>query len=165
MKILTYPDLVLSRKTMVVRVVNKKIRQLSEKMLELMYKHNGVGLAANQIGISLCILVANPTKKPSDELVLINPQIIKTSKETSEEKESCLSIPGISAQVRRYVMLTCQGVNPKGKRVKYEFSNLLARVVQHEIDHLNGILFIDRISEDKKKSLLEKYFQWTGRQK
>jgi peptide deformylase len=157
MKILTYPHPFLNRKSIPVKIFNKNLHQLCQKMFELMYKQNGVGLAATQTGLPHSILVANQTKKTSDEIMLINPRIIKTSKETCEEEEGCLSFPGLSAKVKRSVKITCQSFNLEGEKTISDFEGLLSRVIQHEIDHLNGILFIDRLPEDKKKLLIKNY--------
>ncbi|MFH1231767.1 MAG: peptide deformylase [Planctomycetota bacterium] len=157
MKILTYPDQFLSRESTPVKVFNKNLRQLCQKMFELMYKQNGVGLSATQIGLPHSIVVVNPTKKTSDEIVLINPKIIKTSGKTCEEEEGCLSVPNLSAGIKRFVKITCQSFNLEGKKTISDFEGLLSRIIQHEIDHLNGILFIDRLPEDKRKLLLQNY--------
>jgi peptide deformylase len=157
MKILTYPDPFLSRKSITVKSFNKNLRQLCQKMLELMYKQNGVGLAATQIGILYSIIVINPTKKTSDEIVLINPKIIKASPKVCEEEEGCLSIPNLSAKIKRLEKITCQFFNAEGRKNILDFDVFLSRIIQHEIDHLNGILFIDRLSADKRKLLLQTY--------
>lgn len=157
MKILIYPDPFLSRKSTPVKVFNKNLSQLCQKMFESMYKQNGVGLSATQIGLTHSIIVVNPTKKTSDEIVLINPRIIKRSDETCEEEEGCLSVPNLAAKIKRFVKITCQSFNLEGKKIISDFESLLSRIIQHEIDHLNGILFIDRLPEDKRKLLLQNY--------
>ena len=156
MKILVYPDPFLNKKTTLVKVFNKSIQKPVRKMFNMMYKENGVGLAANQIGLPHRILVINLTKMTSDEIVLINPKITKTSGKICEE-EGCLSVPGLVAEVKRFTKVTCRTYNMKGQKIEAVFEGLLARVVQHEIDHLNGILFIDRLDEAKKKTLLKQY--------
>lgn len=154
MKILTYPHPALQRKSVTVKVFNKELANIARKMFQLMYKLNGVGLAATQVGLPYSIAVINPTRKTSDEIVLLNPRFIKTSKETITEDEGCLSVPGVSAQVKRHISVTCEYHNLKGEKIILEARELLAKILQHEIDHLNGILFIDKLSANERKSAL-----------
>jgi len=158
MKVLTYPHKSLTKKAAPVKAFNNTIRDLARKMFQLMYKENGVGLAATQIGEACRLIVVNPTKKSSDEIVLVNPQIAKSSGNICEE-EGCLSLPGISAKVNRSLKITCHAFNLKGEKINDEFEDILARVVQHEIDHLNGILFVDRLSPGEKDALIKKYLR------
>lgn len=155
MKILTYPHPALGKKAPAIRLFNKELANITRKMFQLMYKLNGVGLAANQVGLPYSIAVINPTRKESDELVLVNPRITKTSSETIIEDEGCLSLPGISAQVRRHIGVTCEYCDLKGEKKVLAAQALLAKILQHEIDHLNGILFIDRISVAERQVALQ----------
>ena len=156
MKILTYPHPTLRKKAAVIKVFNKELANIARKMFQFMYKLNGVGLAATQVGLPYSIAVINPTRKAADEIVLINPRFIKTSRETVTEDEGCLSVPGLSARVKRHLGVTCEYYNLKGEQVILEARELLARILQHETDHLNGILFIDRLSAEERKSALQK---------
>jgi len=156
MKILTYPHPSLKRKAAAIKVFNKELAKIAKDMFQFMYKLNGVGLAATQIGLPYNIAVVNPTRKTSDEIVLINPRFTKASKETVNEEEGCLSVPGISARVKRHTGVTCEYYNLKGEKIILEARELLARILQHETDHLNGVLFIDRLTDDEKKALLSK---------
>ena len=111
-------------------------------MAEIMYKEEGIGLAANQIGIDRQIMTVDTGK---GLLVLINPQVMESYGEESAE-EGCLSLPDIRVQVKRAQEIIVGGLNEEGKKIKIKTGGLLARAIQHEIDHLNGILIIDRIS-------------------
>lgn len=119
--------------------IDRKIKQLLDNMAETMYAADGVGLAAPQVGVSLRIVVIDIGE---GLLELINPEII--SKEGSEtDTEGCLSVPGMYGEVERYASVTVEALNRSGKKFRVNGSGLLARALQHEIDHLNGILFIE----------------------
>lgn len=118
-----------------------KIQELIKNMREIMIKEKGVGLAANQIGLDAQIFVMGPGE---DFFAFINPKITKYSKEMEEMEEGCLSVPGIAGIVSRPVAVEIKGYNEKGKEVKKKFEGVFARICQHEYDHLNGILFIDK---------------------
>ena len=137
---------VLRTKAEPVAEVNDEIRQLIDDMFETMYKDNGVGLAGPQVDKSLRLFVVD-----ADDGVrraFINPQIIKTSEEVGEYDEGCLSVPGVYETITRPLRVTVQALNENGKRFTIDADGLLARVVQHEYDHLNGVLFIDRGDKD-----------------
>ena len=133
---------ILRQKAEPVAEVNDEIRQLAEDMFETMIEKEGVGLAAPQIGKSLrmFVLIADDDVRR----VFINPQIIQTSSETSEYDEGCLSIPQVYETIVRPVRVTVQALNEKGRPFTLEADWLLARIIQHEYDHLDGILYIDR---------------------
>ena len=120
-------------------------------MAETMYSAPGIGLAATQVGVAKQVLVADTAaRKPESELiVLINPEIVAAEGEVLFE-EGCLSVPDYQAEVKRHERITVRGLNLKGEEVEIEAEGLLAIVLQHEIDHLNGILFIDRLSKLKR---------------
>jgi peptide deformylase len=164
--ILKYPDPKLRRKAQDVRQINKDLKQLARKMLDLMYKENGVGLAATQVGKPLRMLVINLSKKPAGEIVLINPKINKKSGKIHEE-EGCLSVPGFSAKVSRHKRILCEALNLDGRKIEIDtglipvteeqsIQDNLSRVIQHEMDHLDGVLFVDYLTEEEKKALKEK---------
>lgn len=125
--------------------------KLVQDMIETMYKAPGVGLAAPQIGVSKRIMVTDPTagEKKNRVITLVNPEIVSTEGEQFEE-EGCLSIPGFSATVVRPKKVVLQGVDLEGKEVVVEGSDLLARAFCHELDHLNGVLFLDHLSFIKR---------------
>ena len=133
---------VLRQKAEPVAEVNDEIRQLANDMLETMIEADGVGLAGPQVGKSLRIFVA----MADDDVkrVFINPQIIKTSEEVGDYEEGCLSIPQVYESITRPVRVTIQALNEKGRPFTLDADGLLARIIQHENDHLDGILYIDR---------------------
>ena len=155
--IVKYPDPVLAKKADPVTVFDSELKQLADDMFESMYAAEGIGLAAPQIGISKRMYVTDVSfgKKPEDKLVLINPEIIAREGKQTEE-EGCLSLPEIRDKVSRsfFVRMRAQDVN--GKWFEVEGEELPARAFQHELDHLDGILFIDRVSRLKRDLILRK---------
>ncbi len=137
-------DILRQKAKEVVDVKSKKTQQLIYNMAETMKKEDGIGLAAPQINESLRIVVVNATNKP---LVLINPKITKKSWKKESGEEGCLSVPNVYGMVKRHKSIKVKFLNQRGKRVKIQAQDMLARVIQHEIDHLDGILFIDKAKE------------------
>lgn len=131
---------ILKQKAVAVTKVSTKIRDLIQSMTETMYAADGVGLAAPQVGVSQRIIVVDAG---DGLLCLINPVIIKAEGKESNA-EGCLSVPGIYGDVERYTHVVVEALDPKGKIVRIAAEGLLARVLQHEMDHLEGVLFIDR---------------------
>jgi peptide deformylase len=125
-------------------------------MIETMHVAEGVGLAANQVGSPLSILVASPDGKRGQELVLINPTLIK-HRGRARSPEGCLSVPGVSADVSRSNRVTATGLSRQFQPVTIEAEGLLAKILQHEIDHLEGHLFLDRLRFLQRRRLLRKY--------
>ncbi len=156
--ILTYPDPELKKKSAPVTVINDKIRELVADMAETMYDAPGVGLAAPQIGVHQRVIVSDVAGKdePPDLIVAINPVIIHAEGEAYEE-EGCLSVPKYSANVRRHARVVVKALNLEGEEVAWKADELLAIAFQHEIDHLDGILFIDHISPLKREIFRRKY--------
>lgn len=145
---------------------------MAAEMLDMMYQGDGVGLAANQVDLPYRIFVMNPTGDPAQkdqEFVLLNPEILSRKGGMEEKEEGCLSLPGVYAPVRRSTKIVLSAYNLQGQEVRYELEGLAARAAQHEIDHLDGVLFIDRLSpaalaEVRKKLLeLEQEFQTNRR--
>jgi peptide deformylase len=164
-EIVKYPDPVLARPGERVTEFGPELEQLVEEMFDSMYAAQGIGLAAPQIGISKQITVIDVSFKddPKAKLALINPEII--SEEGSQvEEEGCLSLPDIHAKVERAERVKVRAFNVKGEEFEVEGDDLLARAMQHEIDHLHGILFIDRLSRLKRDLILRriKKLQKTG---
>ena len=153
----TYPESVLGKKCENVRSIDENLQSLIDNMIETMYAAPGVGLAATQVGSSERVIVADPSigKDPSSLIVLINPEIVHSEGEVDDE-EGCLSVPGISTKIRRAERVTVKGLNREGEEVTIEAEGLLARILQHEIDHINGFLIIDRVSRAKKILLRKK---------
>ena len=156
-------DRVLRQKAAPIKDINDEIRQTARNMIEAMYNGKGVGLAGPQIGLLRRIFV---THAEGDEpRVFINPSIIWTSQEQITCEEGCLSLPGLYADVKRPGRIKIQAWNEKGRAFTLEVSGVLARVIQHEYDHLEGILFIDRINEARREKLLTKLEKQTNREK
>lgn len=130
---------------------NIDLIKLSDQMYQIMLKENGVGLAANQVGITKRITVIEVEK--GQRLTLVNPEITPVGNIKLNDKEGCLSIPGLFANVYRYKTLLVSAQNVFGEKIKFEATNIFARVIQHEIDHLNGILYIDRMNKHDQKRL------------
>lgn len=146
-KIVEIGDPILKEKCRPVNKITPNIIKLLDDMADTMYDANGVGLAAPQIGVGKRVIVVDV----GDGLIeLINPEIVHREG-SATDVEGCLSIPGIQGQVPRYAKVRVRGMNREGDRVEYEAEGLLARAFQHEIDHLEGILFIDRAKEIIKK--------------
>ena len=146
--ILHYPNPILKRKAKAVAKITPDIHRLIQDMLETMYDAPGVGLAAPQIGVSLRIVVIDVSEDHSSPMVFVNPKVTRLSKEKTSEQEGCLSIPGIVGEPVRSLSASMEGLDRNGKKRMREGEGLLARAFQHEVDHLNGTLFIDRV-EDK----------------
>jgi peptide deformylase len=147
LKIVQYPHPSLRHVAPEVGFINKKIRLVAGAMLELMYEHRGLGLAGPQVGLPYRIFVANYEGDPEQrdlEGVFINPRILE-KKGSVEGEEGCLSFPGLFQKVRRAKTVTVDAYNLNGEVVEFELSDLRARIWQHEIDHLDGILFIDKL--------------------
>jgi len=153
LNILTYPDKFLSEPTKPVENIDEKIQNLIKDMASIMYQAPGIGLAAIQVGINKSLLIYDiaPRDEERSLQVLINPRIVESEGTTISEDEGCLSVPDFRANVKRSASVLIEGVDSKEKPLRIEAEGLLAVVLQHEIDHLNGILFIDRISSLKRE--------------
>ena len=151
LEIRKYPDPVLRRKSRPVAGITPEIQKLIDDMIETMYAAPGVGLAAPQVGIPLRITVIDVSTKEENIplLVLVNPEIISTEGEQSEE-EGCLSVSDFQSVVTRFAKVRVRATDRDGKLYEVSGEGLLARAFQHEIDHLDGVLFIDRISPLKR---------------
>ena len=155
--VVKYPDPVLARKGAPVTAFDEKLRGLVEEMFESMYAAQGIGLAAPQIGLSqrLTVIDVSFKKDPKDKLVLINPEVLETEGKQVEE-EGCLSLPDIREKVQRASWVKVRAQNERGEWFEVEGEELLARALLHEIDHLDGVLFIDRVSRLKRELILRK---------
>lgn len=156
LKIKTYPEPILKKKAEPLTQFGPGEQKLFDDMIETMYAQDGVGLAAPQIGVSRRILIASPTMTPGEEYVFVNPEIIETKgRETG--LEGCLSLPGISGEIPRAKIIHFKAQDRHGKSVEMNAKDFFARIIQHELDHLNGILLIDRVDFDKRQELLAAY--------
>lgn len=156
--ICTYPDRVLRQKAVPVEKVDRKIRKLMDDMAETMYDAPGIGLAANQVGKPIQLVVID-LQRPEEEkglIVLVNPRIATARGEISVE-EGCLSVPDFFAKVKRYEEVTVEGLNQNGETITVCASGLLAVALQHEIDHLHGQLFIDKMNLIKRDIFKRKW--------
>lgn len=163
LKVLTEPDPILRQKALPVDSVDKNIQKLLDDMLETMYEDNGVGLAANQVGELKRILVIDlqkddEEKRPKDfyPLYVVNPEIIEASDEMVEADEGCLSLPGLRIPVIRHEKIKLKYLDYHNKQQELEVSGWIARVFQHEMDHLDGKLAIDYLSKLKKEVAIRK---------
>jgi peptide deformylase len=156
-EIVLYPDPVLAKMCEPVTVFDAALRRLVAEMFESMYVGQGIGLAAPQIAITkrLTVIDVSFKKDPKDKLVLINPEIVETRGRQVEE-EGCLSLPDIREKVKRAAWVKVKAQNEHGEWFEVEGEELLARAILHEIDHLNGVLFIDLISRLKRELVLRK---------
>ncbi len=152
----TYGDEVLRKKTKYVKKFDKKLGQLIQFMFTIMYENDGIGLAAPQIGISKKVIVVD-TQEPGEKYALINPKLTWKNEEMDTVKEGCLSIPGIEAEVYRPTQIKVKANHPEtGEEFEIEASGMLARVIQHEVDHLNGILFVDHLRDSERSQFNRK---------
>lgn len=157
LKIVTYPEKSLSMPSDKVDIIDDEVKQLIQDMGETMFQESGIGLAAPQVGVNKRILVydaraQNPDDDGSEQqiIALINPKIIQASGSQLSENEGCLSVVDFRADVKRYEQVTVQAIDMDGNPIEFEAHGLMAVIMQHEIDHLDGILFIDRISTLKR---------------
>tara|TARA_B100000965_G_scaffold176920_1_gene147581 strand:+ start:51 stop:572 length:522 start_codon:yes stop_codon:yes gene_type:complete len=157
-KILTEPDPILRKKCDPIEQVDSETKKLMDDMLETMYAAPGIGLAAIQVGILKRLVVIDISKGEEEKkpIFLINPKIIHRSKKTSVYEEGCLSLPGQFAEIERPAECTLKYIDYDGKEKELKADGLLATCIQHEVDHLNGILFIDYLSKLKKDMIIKK---------
>ncbi len=157
-KILTEPDSILRKKSEPLEQVDSDTKKLMDDMLETMYAAPGIGLAAVQVGILKRLVVIDISKDEEKKkpIFLINPKIIHQSKKTSVHEEGCLSLPGQFAEIERPAECLIKYIDYNGKEKELKSDGLLATCIQHEVDHLNGILFIDYLSKLKKDMIIKK---------
>src|SRR3989339_425185 len=147
--IITEPNKILRRvgdKLTPADLATPKMKKFIVDLTETMYVEDGVGIASPQVGnsIQLCIIAKNFTPNKKRDLVLVNPVWKKTTLKTSWDTEGCLSVPGIYGEVKRYVEINVTALDENGKPIQFKAKNFFCRIIQHEVDHLNGILFIDK---------------------
>jgi|TARA_B110000046_G_C12690214_1_gene272268 peptide deformylase len=155
-KILTEPDPFLRQISQNVEKVDDEIRKLMDDMLETMYAAPGIGLAAIQVGVPKNVIVIDLSKEEKKPLYFVNPEIIIRSKNNSTYEEGCLSVPGQFAEVDRPNQCHVSYLDYNGKKKELKAEGLLATCIQHEMDHLKGILFIDYLSKLKKNFIVKK---------
>lgn len=158
LEIKKYPEKILKQKTAFVNSIDAHTQHLINDMIETMYAAKGLGLAANQVGVSkrLCVIDVSVREEKSPLIVLINPLIVE-KEGMVEAEEGCLSIPGYMTNIKRAERVHVRGLNREGKTVEIDGTGLLARALQHEIDHLDGLLIIDRMSPIKREFFKRRY--------
>jgi len=153
-KLIYYGSDALKKVAEEVKNIDSELAGIADSMFNIMYREKGIGLAAPQIAVSKRLItldISDYEKVPP--LVIINPEIIERSEGTEPYEEGCLSVPGITGDVLRPSEILIRALDINGREIRIEADGLLARVLQHEIDHINGILFIDRLEEYKQKEL------------
>jgi peptide deformylase len=146
---------ILRQKSKKVKRFGQALQNLIDDMVETMHAVNGLGLAAPQIGVSQQVIVIQLPEDEEDPqsgklYVMCNPEIVRTVGEEEESEEGCLSVPGFAGYVRRSAVVTVKGLDRHGKKIRVKAEGLLARAFQHEIDHINGVLYIDRVDSPEK---------------
>ncbi|MDE0230476.1 MAG: peptide deformylase [Spirochaetaceae bacterium] len=155
LEVVTLGHPALRRRADPVPEVTPEVRRLADDMLAVMKHHEGIGLAATQVNRMVRLFV---TRAPEDrERVFINPEIVRTGIEIESREEGCLSIPGPRADVERPAHVRVQARNRRGRLFSLEAEGMLARVIQHELDHLNGTLFIDHLSDEERERVCREY--------
>lgn len=154
--VLRFPDPRLKTKAKPVTEITEATEIIIDDMLATMYDEKGVGLAATQVNIHQRIVVMDVSENSDQPIVLINPEIIATSDETVINEEGCLSVPGVYAKVNRHTSCTVKALDRNGKEFTLDGEELLSICIQHELDHLNGILFVDYLSPLKRQRIKTK---------
>ncbi len=154
MHIIQYPHQTLRHKSKTIRRVDNELKDIVAEMFQLMYQAKGIGLAANQVDLPLRLFVINTAGDPNEgeEMVFVNP-VIDSPKGTSEAEEGCLSLPGVHGMVARPEQIHVSAYDLTGNEIDMVANGLLARAIQHEYDHLQGVLFIDRVSDSAIKQI------------
>ena len=157
-KIIIEPDNILRKKSEPLEKVDNELKKLMDDMLETMYAAPGIGLAAVQVGVlkRLIVIDISKEKEKKNPIFLINPEIVSKSKNTSNYEEGCLSLPGYFAEIERPTECEIEYLDYDGKKKELKANGLLATCIQHEVDHLNGVLFIDYLSKLKKDMIVKK---------
>jgi peptide deformylase len=153
-------DRVLRRRADEVEEVDDEVRRLIDDMFETMRHAEGVGLAAPQVGVSRRVIVVDVHEEATPAFAMINPRLVESARDTERVEEGCLSMPGLQAVVERPARVTVEGLDCDGSPLTVSGGELLGRCLQHEIDHLDGVLFIDRVGPLKRSMLLR---QWRKR--
>ena len=157
--IITIPDPVLRKQAEDIERIDSELLKLAQDMLATMYDAPGIGLAAPQIGVSRRLIVMDPSRDeaPKEPLIMVNPVILERSEEMRTHEEGCLSIPDVVAEIDRPAITRVAYIDEEGKKRERTLEGILSTLVQHEIDHLNGILFIDYLSRLKRDMIVKKF--------
>jgi peptide deformylase len=158
LKILAHPNPVLkTRAAEVDPTTDRDLARLVREMAQLMYEAPGVGLAAPQLGVSKRVIVWDTSESKDAPHVLCNPRLVEVSEETEVDEEGCLSVPGVSVPIQRAIGVVCEGELITGDTVRIEATELLARILQHECDHLDGVLILDRAEPEARLEAIRRY--------
>jgi peptide deformylase len=157
--ILKLPDPILRKRAKLIERVDADLRRLMNDMLATMYDAPGIGLAAPQVGILRRLIIMDPAKDeaPKNPVIMVNPEILARSAEMRTHEEGCLSIPEITAEIERPAKTRVSYIDREGKKQEMELEGIWSTLVQHEIDHLNGVLFIDYLSRLKRDMIVKKF--------
>jgi len=160
LKIYTYPDEILKRRAEAVENIDGSVQTLIDDMVETMYAAPGIGLAAPQVGRSLRVIVVDVSGADGGYplITLVNPEIVDHHG-VMDSEEGCLSVPNYTSTIRRHASVLVRGIDRNGKEMEIEAEGLLSRALQHEIDHLDGILFVDRMSRIKREFFRKRYLK------
>lgn len=150
-------DPVLREEVAAVTEIDDELRRLARDMFDTMYAGDGVGLAAPQVGVLTRLIVVDPREEGVEPVALVNPRVIAHGQEMDRVEEGCLSIPGVRDVVERPTAVVVEALSLEGEPVRIEVEGPFARVLQHEIDHLDGVLFFDRLTPLKRKMALKKW--------
>jgi len=153
--VILYPDVPLTKRAAPIKNVGPAVVKLAAEMFEIMDAHDGCGLAGPQVGVSKRITVLREPERQTD-ICLVNPEIMETEGQEFLE-EGCLSLPQVFAMVPRYTRLRVRGLNEHGRPVEFEAAGMLARIIQHEVDHLDGMVFLDRVDLLTREAKLEEW--------
>ncbi len=155
-----YPDPILKKKALPVEEIDGELQVLIDDMIETMHSAPGIGLAAPQVGVSKRVIVVDVSSREESQplLVLINPEIVRAEGKVASE-EGCLSVPGYVSTIERAERVVVKGLDREGRPLEIEASGLLSRALQHEIDHLEGVLFVDRMSPIKREFFRKRYLR------
>lgn len=148
---------VLRRRAEEIPEIDDDLRKLIRDMFETMYDAEGIGLAGPQVGVDRRVIVVDVREEGTSPLALINPRIVESAADTDKADEGCLSIPGVSGVVERPTGVVVEALSDSGEPVRIEAEGLLGRCLQHEVDHLDGVLFVDRLSPLKRNMVLKRY--------
>ena len=163
LKIIKYPDPFLKQKCLPVTSFDKELKILTDNMLKTMYESEGIGLSAIQIGVLKRVIVIDITEELKKPLILINPVITPSNSKFLEFKEGCLSFPGIYESVKRNEEIAVDYNSIEGKKLSMKATGLLSICIQHEVDHLEGVVFLDRLSGLKRNRAEKKFLKMLNR--
>jgi peptide deformylase len=165
MEILAHPNPALKQTALPVDpAADRQLGRLVKQMAKLMYAAPGIGLAATQLGV-LKRVIAYDLGDDRQPVGFCNPVIVEASEATQTEEEGCLSLPGITVPIERALSVVCEGLDLAGRPVRVEATDLFARLLQHEIDHLDGVLIIDRAAPEERKAAIKRYFEYERAEK